>query len=548
MSFGGYAAPAANPMSTLTVRVSAKDLTKMDTFSKSDPMCIVYLKSQETGNQYREIGRTERIKDTHDPSFAKSFEVPYFFEEVQMLKFDMYDSDAKAGAGALSQHDYIGGCEATIGTIVGASAGKYVADLKRPSGTKVHGKLHVVAEEHSGVKGKVIMQFRGTGLDKKDFFGKSDPFYEIFLADASGSHTMVFRSQHIMKTLNPTWSPMTISLTNLCNGDRDRPLLFKVYDWDSDGSHDLIGTCNTTLNEMASEGLGNEWDLINPKKIPGGKKAKKGYKNSGVLSLLSIAIEEEKGFVEYLAAGLQLNFSVAIDFTASNGAANQPTSLHYMNPYQPNPYASAIKAVGEVIRDYDNDKLFPTVGYGARLPAGSTAPVDARGCSHCFSITGDEANPFCHGIEGIIAMYQQTIPRVEFYGPTYFEPIIQKTAEFAAQAHSSEHKGTVYYVMLIITDGEIHDMPKVKNAIVAASHLPMSIIIVGVGNADFTNMQILDGDGEILKDSRGQRAERDIVQFVPLNTFQGNQQALAREVLAEIPAQVTAYMSKHGGQ
>lgn len=98
------------------------------------------------------------------------------------------------------------------------------------------------------------------------------------------------------------------------------------------------GTCNTTLNEMASEGLGNEWDLINPKKIPGGKKAKKGYKNSGVLSLLSIAIEEEKGFVEYLAAGLQLNFSVAIDFTASNGAANQPTSLHYMNPYQPNPY------------------------------------------------------------------------------------------------------------------------------------------------------------------------------------------------------------------
>ena len=101
--------------------------------------------------------------------------------------------------------------------------------------------------------------------------------------------------------------------------------------------------------------------------------------------------------------------------------------------------------------------------------------------------------------------------------PTYFEPIIQKTAEFAAQAHSSEHKGTVYYVMLIITDGEIHDMPKVKNAIVAASHLPMSIIIVGVGNADFTNMQILDGDGEILKDSRGQRAERDIVQFVRSN-------------------------------
>ena len=291
-----------------------------------------------------------------------------------------------------------------------------------------------------------------------------------------------------------------------------------------------------------------QWGLINPKKIPGGKKAKKGYKNSGLLSLLSITVEEEKGFVEYLHGGLQLNFSVAIDFTASNGVATSPTSLHYMNPYQPNPYASAIKAVGEVIADYDSDKLFPTVGYGARLPPGATAPVDARGCSHCFSITGDEANPFCQGIDGIIGMYQQTIPKVEFYGPTYFEPIIAKTAEFAAAAHNSAHKGSVYYVMLIITDGEIHDMPKVKNAIVAASHLPMSIIIVGVGTADFTNMQVLDGDGEVLRDNRGQKAERDIVQFVPLNQFQGNQQALAREVLAEIPGQVCSYMAKHGGR
>lgn len=517
----------------------------MDTFSKSDPMCVLYLKSQATGNQFVELGRTERINDSHNPDFAKAFEIPYFFEEIQTLKFQIYDSDSLEG-GALSQHDFIGGCEANIGSIVGAAAGKYVADLKRTSDSKVHGKIHVVAEENSGVKGKVRLQFRSTGLDKKDFFGKSDPFYEIYAEDpSSGSQAMVFRSEHIMKTLNPTWQPMSISLTALCNGDRDRPLLIKVHDWDSDGSHDLIGICNTTLNEMLGGGVGKEWGLINPKKIPGGKKAKKGYKNSGVLSLLSITVEEEKGFVEYLSAGLQMNFSVAIDFTASNGVPSSPTSLHYMNPYQLNPYGSAIKAVGEVIADYDNDKLFPTVGYGARLPAGATAAVDARGCSHCFSITGDEANPFCQGIEGIISMYHQTIPRVEFYGPTYFEPIIQKTAEFAAAAHNSAGKGTVYYIMLIITDGEIHDMPKVKSAIVAASHLPMSIIIVGVGNADFRNMQVLDGDGETLTDGRGQKAERDIVQFVPLNQFQGNQQALAKEVLAEIPGQVCSYMAKH---
>lgn len=44
---------------------------------------------------------------------------------------------------------------------------------------------------------------------------------------------------------------------------------------------------------------------------------------------------------------------VGIDFTASNGNPMQPTSLHYINPYQPNEYMQAIKAVGEVCQDYD---------------------------------------------------------------------------------------------------------------------------------------------------------------------------------------------------
>ena len=50
---------------------------------------------------------------------------------------------------------------------------------------------------------------------------------------------------------------------------------------------------------------------------------------------------------------MQMNFTVAIDFTASNGNPSQPSSLHYMNPYQPNQYAAAIQAVGEIIQDYD---------------------------------------------------------------------------------------------------------------------------------------------------------------------------------------------------
>jgi len=46
-----------------------------------------------------------------------------------------------------------------------------------------------------------------------------------------------------------------------------------------------------------------------------------------------------------------------------------------------------------------------------------------------------------------------------------------------------------YYVLLMITDGVISDMGATKEAIVSASRLPVSIIIIGVGNTEFDGKQ-----------------------------------------------------------
>jgi hypothetical protein len=51
---------------------------------------------------------------------------------------------------------------------------------------------------------------------------------------------------------------------------------------------------------------------------------------------------------------------------------------------------------------------------------------------------------------------------------------------------------------LIITDGIINDMNDTIDQIVRGSSLPLSIIIVGVGDADFTSMDRLDADDEPL--------------------------------------------------
>ena len=49
-----------------------------------------------------------------------------------------------------------------------------------------------------------------------------------------------------------------------------------------------------------------------------------------------------------------------------------------------------------------------------------------------------------------------------------------------------------YMILLIITDGAIHDMEETIRLIVNGADLPLSILIVGVGNSDFGNMNVID--------------------------------------------------------
>jgi len=317
--------------------------------------------------------------------------------------------------------------------------------------------------------------------------------------------------------------------------------LVKCWDWERNGSHRIIGQFETTQNDLAGYGANrpSSYDLIHPE-----KKMKKKYKNSGTIHILSCKVVQKPSFLDYIRGGLELAFVVAIDFTASNGDPRTPQSLHYSSPNKPSDYVQALQALGGVIEDYDTDKLFPAYGFGAKLPPNWNV-------SHEFALNFNPANPHCHGIDGVIAAYYNSIANVQLYGPTNFSPVINSASSIARQ--SMRQGITQYFILLIITDGIITDMERTKEAIVEAAKLPMSIIIVGVGNADFDAMEVLDGDDVRLTDCRGRVAERDIVQFVPFRDYMKNSTydpmsgvRLAKDVLHELPDQLVESMEKHG--
>uniref|UniRef100_A0A8C8ZFC1 Copine 8 n=1 Tax=Prolemur simus TaxID=1328070 RepID=A0A8C8ZFC1_PROSS len=467
-------------------------------------VCVLYV--QGVGNkEWREFGRTEVIDNTLNPDFVRKFILDYFFEERENLRFDLYDVDSKSPN--LSKHDFLGQVFCTLGEIVGSQGSRLEKPIVGIPGRKC-GTIILTAEELNCCRDAVLMQFCANKLDKKDFFGKSDPFLVFYRSNEDGSFTICHKTEVVKNTLNPVWQAFKISVRALCNGDYDRTIKVEVYDWDRDGSHDFIGEFTTSYRELSrGQSQFNVYEVVNPKK----KGKKKKYTNSGTVTLLSFLVETE------------------------------PTSLHYMNPYQLNAYGMALKAVGEIVQDYDSDKMFPALGFGAKLPP------DGR-ISHEFALNGNPQNPYCDGIEGVMEAYYRSLKSVQLYGPTNFAPVINHVARYAA----SVKDGSQYFVLLIVTDGVISDMAQTKESIVNASKLPMSIIIVGVGPAEFDAMVELDGD-DVRVSSRGKYAERDIVQFVPFRDYidrSGNHilsmARLAKDVLAEIPEQFLSYMRARG--
>ena len=152
-------------------------------------------------------------------------------------------------------------------------------------------------------------------------------------------------------------------------------------------------------------------------------------------------------------------------------------------------------------------------------------------------------SPELHKIDTIINVYKKNIMKLKFSGPSNFSEIIRYIGDFA-EWHITNKCFHNYFVLLIITDGQISDINDTMDEIVRCSDLPVSIIIVGVGNRNFANMDKLDADINPIYSRKYQRySTRDIVQFVPFSRYVNNADSLSIETLEELPGQVVDYMT-----
>ena len=460
------------------------------------------------GNQKYKLlnSNTQNPNEKGGLTFDHTLVMEYFFEKEQMIVFDLYFISGDNNANTLTFE---------VKTSLGAIVGSRKSTLTKKISEMVNEIMSIKADKLQESKSFLNVQFdinSNIPLDLKE--GKNKIFYLIT------NNQKIYSSEALGD--NGKFTVINIPINLLTPN-----FIISFYDC----KKNCVANIQTTIEQFSNKEF-NQNNKINIKLS----------KNRTLILTNRSFVSIQYTFLDYLQAGVRLGLSIGIDFTGSNGHPYDFDSLHRTkdptnpsnpnNTKGPNDYERAIYSCGNIVAYYDYDQLFPVFGFGA-----ITNPNDTD-ANMCFNINFQD-NPNIYTIDNILIEYQKCLQRITFSGPTYFSPIIKKVIGMI----NAKNNIYEYQILMILTDGVINDMQETIDALVEGSFLPLSVIIIGIGDAIFDDMDVLDGDEVPLISSKGVKRMRDLVQFVPFKKYENDEKKLSAEVLEEIPRQIEEYYS-----
>ncbi|CAD8128818.1 unnamed protein product [Paramecium sonneborni] len=498
------------------VRIKCYELISNQNNGEINSMVVV---KEYADDKWIEKGKTEIQQNQRNPQFSTAIQLNYQFEISYRVLFQVFNNQQE-------KKHLIGYTEVNIQTLLAAKDQIYYTDIC-DRGKKV-GRIVIIGEYQKYKNDMVELILTANSLSKQCCIfnvSPSQPYIKIsrtFL-DTNESN-LVYQSDPINYPSRRTWPEIKKKARDLCNNDSDTVLKIEIYD-KGRKQDTYIGSVNLSVSQMVE---------------------KKGLRNlqhqgnqsiTGQLYVEQCLFREIPTFEQYLQEGLQLNLMISIDFTDSNLDPTNPQSLHYFDVSNKrlSQYELALRNVSEILIQYDHDKRVPLYGFG----------FDLNGkAHHCHPLNHNLEDPEVINLLGLFETYRNFVRTVKFSGPTLFRPTLREAMKVAK---GFKDAGSEKYVVLaILTDGIISDFDGTFESIVDCCDLPISIVIIGIGDADFTLMERLNNDELLEIDTQGRQATRDLVKFVVFNNYKTEQKKFAQEVLSELPDQVVNYMSTIG--
>jgi hypothetical protein len=474
-----------------TLQTSISPFIKSDDF-KSNIRLDFKIENVEINHNYQLIVKffqqsdfsTEIVKSINKIiTFNKCFLGSYFFEKRQPLEVYL-----------LKDGIHNGSLRVDLGSIVGSSKGMYRGIIN--NNIYIIISALGISDNISYVKCKFIANHTSSN----DYFSK--PENKISYVISSGNKK-IYVSESV--SINGIFKEVEIPSDLLING-------FSVNFLD--GYQDSIIYKEENIQHFCN--LNNDIYLTF------------NSNNQRIYIYNKSFFKKNVSFIDYIKAGVIIKLTIGIDYTSSNKVQTDPKSLHYLGQNM-NDYEQAIQACGMICAYYDYNQKFPVYGYGALLHGENSVNM-------CFNINFQQ-EPEIYTINNVLKEYRKSFSYLQLAGPTNFAPLVRKVVDNIR----AENNPLRYHLLLILTDGIINDEQDTMDALVDGSFLPLSVIIIGVGDDHFTEMIELDGDDKPIKNRDGVIRMRDLVQFVPFNKYKNNPNTLAEQVLEEVPRQVIEY-------
>lgn len=179
-------------------------------------------------------------------------------------------------------------------------------------------------------------------------------------------------------------------------------------------------------------------------------------------------------------AGIEsMQMIVGIDFSKSNewtGEKSYHHSLHDTS-HGETPYVRALRIMSKVVKNFDDDDIYPVYRFGC---------LNTKDQSVLPLLYPEQDDPHFQGFDGVWEAYKRLAPQIEMSGPTTFAPMIKQAIEIC-KADPNQ-----FYILVILTDGDVSDIELDKKALIEASNYPLEIIAIGFGDGPFKTMHIFD--------------------------------------------------------
>ena len=417
--------------------------------------------------------------------------------------------------------------------------------------------------------------------------GKPDTYFELsrpayttteegtVRKSASSTWIVVYRSPPVLESITPLYDEAMIDLNSLhfatknsasSNDWNSYPILISIYKVKKKKCKEL-GSFETTIQALIESGQSEEEEeagdssfLLQPKSSKGVQSNEttgkvtvvsafiqrldevrqrpqrilpRQYLSSGsTIGFNNLSLTDEtvqsatptpSKFSDYIDAGLDIDLCVAIDFTSSNGNPRTPGTLHYSRDGMSNDYADTVESIGSEVENYSKNTDFTVWGFGAKFDG------QVRHIFQCGQ------SPTVNGSQGLVDAYRSVFESdLTMSGPTIMKSVLNAAAARAKKVHMDPSKQLKYTVLLILTDGVVNDLESSREFLSKLRHLPLSVVVVGIGRTDFTQMiQWNEQPSQF-------RGKFTFVEFRPL---QFDLEALSGKALERVPQEVVDYFN-----